>query len=183
MSVDLWPKESIGKPTRVPAATFDQTFIQNFANPSPPPQNLAKYTSPPHPLLDRPTLGWQNNKITEKKAINFFFKYSEKLKLAGIKQDQTGLDRSARSTLDFRAKGLKALRSQGLQVSWSQGLKVSRSKGLKVPSSLGPMVQRSEGLKVSRSQGLKVSRFHGLKVSRSQGPKVPRSQSLKVSRS
>ena len=58
--MDLWPKESIGKPTRVPAATFDQTFIQNFANPSPPPQNLAKYTSP-HPLLDRPTFGWQNN--------------------------------------------------------------------------------------------------------------------------
>ena len=61
VSVDLWPKESIGKPTRVPAATFDQTFIQNFANPSPPHQNLAKYTSPPHPLLDRPTFGWQNN--------------------------------------------------------------------------------------------------------------------------
>ena len=64
------------------------------------------------------------------------------------KQDQTGLDRSARSTLDYGAKGLK--------VSRSHGLKVSRSKGLKFPRSQGPMVQRSQGLKVSRSQDLKV---------------------------
>ena len=41
-----------------------------------------------------------------------------------FKQDQTGLDRSARSTLDFGAKGLKVSRSQGLMVSRSQGLKV-----------------------------------------------------------
>ena len=32
------------------------------------------------------------------------------------KQDQTGLDRSARSTLDFGAKGLKVSRSQGLKL-------------------------------------------------------------------
>ena len=41
-----------------------------------------------------------------------------------VKQDQTGLDRSARSTLDFGAKGLKVSRSQGLKVSRSQGFKV-----------------------------------------------------------
>ena len=56
-----------------------------------------------------------------------------------VKQDQTGLDGSARSTLGFGA------RSQGLRVSGSQGLKVSRSQGLRV--------SRSQGLKVSRSQG------------------------------
>ena len=33
-----------------------------------------------------------------------------------FQQDQTGLDRSARSTLDFGAKGLKVSRSQGLKV-------------------------------------------------------------------
>ena len=40
-----------------------------------------------------------------------------------LKQDQTGLDRSARSTLDFGAKGFKVSRSQGLRVSGSQGLR------------------------------------------------------------
>ena len=48
------------------------------------------------------------------------------------KQDQTGLDRSARSTQDFGAKGLKVSRSQGLKVSRSQGLSVSGSQGLRV---------------------------------------------------
>ena len=51
------------------------------------------------------------------------------------KQDQTGLDRSARSTLDFGAEGLKVSRSQGLKVSGSQDLRVSRSQGLKVSRS------------------------------------------------
>ena len=37
-------------------------------------------------------------------------------KLSFKKQDQTGLDRSARSTLDFGAKGLKVSRSQGPKV-------------------------------------------------------------------
>ena len=41
-----------------------------------------------------------------------------------FKKDQTGLDRSARSTLDFRAKGLKVSRSQVLKVSRSKGVKV-----------------------------------------------------------
>ena len=71
-------------------------------------------------------------------------------------QDQTGLDRSARSTLDFGAKGLKVSRSQGLKVSRSQGLKVSRSQGFKVSKFQGRKVSRSQGLKVSRSEGLKV---------------------------
>ena len=38
-----------------------------------------------------------------------------------VKQDQTGLDRSVRSTLDFGAKGLKVSRSQGPKVTGGDG--------------------------------------------------------------
>ena len=48
-------------------------------------------------------------------------------KVFSVQQDQTGLDRSARSTLDFGAKGLKVSRFRGLEVSRSQCLNVSRS--------------------------------------------------------
>ena len=97
-------------------------------------------------------------------------------------QDRTGLDRSARFTLDFGANTVESGEIYLKQITlelytlysclvWSgmvwSGLKVSSSQGLKVPMSRGVKVSRSQGLKVSRSQGLKVSRSQGLKVLRS----------------
>ena len=66
------------------------------------------------------------------------------------KQDQTGLDRSTRSTLDFGANIVERY--------------IRRSQGLKVPRSQGPKVSRSQGLKVSRSQSLKSQAALRLKM-------------------
>ena len=54
--------------------------------------------------------------FTSERTSFLFKRRSYSIRLADHKQDQTGLDKFAKSTLDFGAKGLKVSRSQGLGV-------------------------------------------------------------------
>ena len=65
-----------------------------------------------------------------------------------FKQDQTGLDRSARSTLDLPWSDTPFTAVWSCLV-WSQGLKVSRSQGLKVTTRGVTRVTGVTGMKVN----------------------------------